>query len=407
TRHLTSMGDEGFYCLPNGTHWTEQCGDGVDSLAFAQLPSMDVMSLHLYPDSWGTDSAWGTQWITRHLDDARNVGKVSLLGEFGLLDKQGRNRVYQDWTNAVKMEAGNGELYWILSGHNDDGSLYGDFDGYTVYPTDPVFQTLTNFASTLESGVPGDFPPVADNDSGFLTHDTSAVFRPLDNDVAYGADAAPLSIDLDPVTPGIQSSVVVDGSSFTTSADGGVQVTPPAGFVGSVQLPYQAVDGSGRDSNVATLSLTVSPDPIRVTSFETGLEGWAPLMATAGTLASSSVYASDGASGAEVVGTAGTQGNWYGVTFNPPLDLSSRYAVAYDIQVGPLDGTNEGARILYGSVRCQSPLVWVPQNTTGEIDIDLSSMTCNGSTPPDLTQATALYLRFSAGTFHFDNVRIK
>jgi len=47
-----------------------------------------------------------------------------------------------------------------------------------------------------------------------------------------------------------------------------------------------------------------------------------------------------------------------------------------------------------------------PQNTSGEVQVDLESMTCTGGTP-DRTRATALYLRFNAGTFRFDNVKIR
>src|SRR5262249_1137776 len=93
-KHLVSVGDEGFYCLPNPTHWTENCGEGVDTVAFTALENIDVMSFHLYPDYWGQDVAWGTQWIQRHFQDARALGKPAMLGEFGLLDKTMRNPNY-------------------------------------------------------------------------------------------------------------------------------------------------------------------------------------------------------------------------------------------------------------------------------------------------------------------------
>ncbi len=62
-KHLVSVGDEGFYCNPNAdenTHWTENCGEGVDTIALTKLPHIDVMSFHLYPDHWSTDAEWGT-----------------------------------------------------------------------------------------------------------------------------------------------------------------------------------------------------------------------------------------------------------------------------------------------------------------------------------------------------------
>ncbi|MEY2934504.1 MAG: hypothetical protein RL033_5253 [Pseudomonadota bacterium] len=402
-QHLLSVGDEGFYCLPMGSHWTEQCGDGVDSQALLALRDVDVMSFHLYPDSWGTDAAWGNDWIARHFADARALGKVALLGEFGIRDQRLRNRVYQDWLNGVAAAGGNA-LYWILSGIEDDGSVYGDFDGFTVYADDPVFQTLSNFSDALQSREVADYAPVADHDSAFATHDTSALLDPLANDVAYGPGVTRLSADLDIESPGVQTAATVDGSTFEWQGDGRVLFTPRPSYIGPLELPYRALDQRGRESNVATLSLIVSPDPLAVTSFEAGLGGWAPLDAMNGTLASSTAFASDGELGAEVVSTG--NGNWYGATLDTPVDVSARYAVSFDVQVGPVDGTNRAVRILYGDVRCQSDFVWLPQGTSGEVQVDLDAMTCTGGTP-DRTRATALYLRFNAGTFHFDHVRIK
>jgi hypothetical protein len=250
-----------------------------------------------------------------------------------------------------------------------------------------------------------DYAPVADHDSGFVTHDTTAVFQPLANDIAYGEDASALSVDLDIEQPGRQTTVQVEGSTLEWQGEGRLFFTPPPGYVGVVELPYRAVDSLGRESNVANLSLVVSPDPLRVTSFEAGLGGWAPLNAMNGSIAQSSAFASDGEFGAEVVGAPGNNGTWYGVTLDPPLDLSARYAVSFHVQVGPDAGTNRAVRIFYGDVRCQSALVWLPQNTTGEVDVELASMNCMGT--PDRTRATSIYLRFNPGTFRFDDLRIK
>ena len=82
-KHLASVGDEGFYCDdPTSSDWTVNCGEGVDSLALTRLPAVDVVSYHLYPDHWGKDAAWGTEWISRHNRDARRLGKPVMLGEF-------------------------------------------------------------------------------------------------------------------------------------------------------------------------------------------------------------------------------------------------------------------------------------------------------------------------------------
>jgi len=148
-KHLVSVGDEGFYCIPGATDWTENCGEGVDTIALAKLDNIDLMSFHLYPDFWGKDAAWGTQWINRHIADAHAIRKPAMLGEFGWKDTNTRNSVYEAWTNAVLSEGGNGALFWLLSGRQDDGTYYPDYDGLTVYCPSEVCTTLSNFSEMM------------------------------------------------------------------------------------------------------------------------------------------------------------------------------------------------------------------------------------------------------------------
>lgn len=399
--HLISVGDEGFYCNADGTHWTEQCGDGVDSLAFIALPNVDVMSVHLYPEDWGTNPDWGTDWIVRHVNDAKAAGKASLLGEFGLTNQRVRNRVYQTWTDSLVSLGGNGGLYWILSGRNDDGSLYGDFDGFTIYEGAPTFQTLVNYAASMIAGAPGQFAPVADHDVGYLTHDTSSVFDPLANDVAYGQEPSTLLVDLDVEAPGIQTSLTLDGHAIEHTPEG-VAFTPAPGFVGRVDVSYRAIDSAQRASNVATLGVIVSPDPASLSSFEADADGWvAQNTANGGTVVQSPAFATDGAFGLEVTGTTN---NWFGRIFAEPLDLSARRAIRYDVQT-LADDTQTAVRVFFGEVRCQSPFGDVPANTTTQVEIDLMNLNCDGPRPAN-GRATSLYLRFSPGTFRLDNVQL-
>ncbi len=401
--HLVGVGDEGFYCLGDaGEHWTEQCSDGVDTIAFARAPGIDVLSAHLYPEDWGTDAAWGTEWIARHIADAKAVGKPSLIGEFGLRNTTIRNRVYHEWLDAIVSQQGNGGLYWILSGRQDNGAPYGDFDGFTVYEQTPLFQTLKNFAQSLIAGAPGDYPPVADHDVGYLTHDTTAVFDPLSNDVAYGQDPASLAIDLDVEQSGIQSSLAREGYQVEASA-AGVTFTPAPSYVGRVELDYRAHDAAGRESNSARLSIVVSPDPVVLTSFESGVEGWAAQMPNPQRIITqSAAFFTEGGFGLEVTG-AGFR-SWFGVTPPQPLDLSARRSISYDLQTGAA-ASETGVRIFFGDVRCQSFGDQVPANTTARVELNLINMSCD-SPRPSSAPASSLYIVFSAGTFRIDHVQI-
>lgn len=44
-----------------------------------------------------------------------------------------RNRIYGDWYDQADLLDADGFGFWLLSGHQDDGTLYPDYDQYTVY----------------------------------------------------------------------------------------------------------------------------------------------------------------------------------------------------------------------------------------------------------------------------------
>ena len=69
------------------------------------------------------------------------------------------------------------------------------------------------------------------------------------------------------------------------------------------------------------------------------------------------------------------------------------------------DDTQTAVRVFFGEVRCQSPFGEVPANTTTEVEIDLVNLDCDGPRPAN-GQATSLYLRFAAGMFRLDDVRL-
>lgn len=155
--HLVGVGDEGFYCTPGAPDWTENCSEGVDTLALTNLSTIDYMSLHLYPDPWGKTPDWGTSWIIRHIRDGHDLNKPVLLGEFGYQLHGGqRNAVYEAWTDAVYANDGDGDLFWMLAGLQDNGTPYPDYDGYTIYCPSPLCTLLSNHARQMRTRVVDD-----------------------------------------------------------------------------------------------------------------------------------------------------------------------------------------------------------------------------------------------------------
>ncbi|MGX7670530.1 cellulase family glycosylhydrolase [Plantactinospora sp. DSM 117369] len=407
-RHLASVGDEGFYCDdPTSADWTVNCGEGVDSVALTRLPAVDVVSYHLYPDHWGTDAAWGVEWIKRHNRDARRLGKPVMLGEFGYVDKATRNPVYQQWTDAFIASGGTGFLYWILSGIQDDGTPYPDYDGYTVYCPSPVCTTLSNAGDTLVRGQRSR-PPVADADTAVTESGTPVTLSPAANDIAYRSTVRPASVDLDPASAGQQRAVTVSGGAFTLdSATGVVTFTPTDGFQGRTAGQYTIRDQAGRTSNPADLTVTVKPapgDPILIASWETGVEGWAPgnWQTDAGTVAQTTDFHTHGTAGLRV---AATGGGWFGVTLPSPVDLSAKATLRYDLRVDATIGTSSSIAVQTGEgwAWCQSTFRWVSQGTATTVTVDLlTEMSCDTAA---LADVRGILIWVSPGTHDLDHLR--
>lgn len=165
--HMVSVGDEGFLNRNGGSDWPYNATDGVDHERLTALPSVDFGTFHAYPDGgWGRSPAvdWGTKWVRDHTAAAAVLGKPTVLEEFGLRDRSVRDAGYRAWTDAVRTGGGAGWMFWILSGIQPDGSLYPDFDGFTVYLPGPTATLLTDAARAISEGntqPPDTAPPTA------------------------------------------------------------------------------------------------------------------------------------------------------------------------------------------------------------------------------------------------------
>jgi mannan endo-1,4-beta-mannosidase len=132
--HLVGVGDEGFFCAAGSSDFVENCTQGTNPAVYDADGNVDYVGAHLYPDFWGKDGAtFGPSWIQRHIDLATTVNKPFLLGEFGSTNQGARNQLYASWTTTLRDNGGDVSLPWLLSARQEDGSLYPDFDGFTIY----------------------------------------------------------------------------------------------------------------------------------------------------------------------------------------------------------------------------------------------------------------------------------
>ncbi len=412
--HLVSVGDEGFLCLPEGTDWTDNCSEGVDSYAFAALPHVDAMSLHLYPDSdaWGKTPEWGTEWIRKHTRKAKKLRKAVYLGEFGTKDKSVRNPVYFEWTRELFFGGANGGLYWILSDVQDNGSPYPDYDGLTVYCPSPVCTTMSNFSLRMRSGWILGFPPVADEDAAQIAFGASATLSPTANDVAYlGRRPVAATIDLDPAASGQQTLLTSAAGTFMLLPDGKVSFTPTGGFQGDAQASYTVRDTSGRKSNVAPLRVKVLPDPdgaMLLYSFENDTQGWAPAswQTDAGTVVRVTDFATQGGASLQV---SAVGGGWFGLNVaEAVLDIFGKAQFKYDLST-LATGTSVNIAIQDRNwLWCEGSWGWQDPGTTATVSFDLAALTGNGApcAIENFSDVNAIWVSVDAGaTVNIDNVR--
>ncbi|HWK93377.1 MAG TPA: cellulase family glycosylhydrolase [Luteimicrobium sp.] len=396
-RHLVGTGDEGFTATdPTGGDWTTDGSQGVDSTLFAEHRSVDYMSYHLYPDSWGKTAEWGTAYIRAHSKSAKKIGKPAILGEFGSKDPATRNTVYRDWTDAVRTSGGAGGLFWILSGVQADGTtLYPDYDGFTEYASSPSLTTLANFATSMRTGRTS-FAPVADDDTVSTAFATPVSVDATANDIAYRARVLDRTLDLDPAAPGRQTSLAATGGTFTAADDGTVTFAPADGFSGRATATYRVLDSRGRTSGTATITVKVAPSPTApqvLFDFSDGPQGWAPMHGADG----GTVATSDGALDVKSLG------DWFGTSFSAPVDLSARTTLTFTSVAttgfSPILALQVGDAWTW----CQaSPLSWT--TATGTLAFDLTTL--DAACTAGLGQVHSVELYLNGGTHRIDDVTV-
>jgi mannan endo-1,4-beta-mannosidase len=163
-QHLVAVGDEGFMSGAS-QHWTYHANNGVDHRALSALPNVDYATFHMYPDTWGTGFTWSEHWIDDHVRVARELGKPSVLEEYGLKvtrDELGRvdqgldARLarYASWNERILGRGGNAAMFWLLVGKDANGGAYQDYDHFSVYPGDETSELLRGYAQRFSTLAP-------------------------------------------------------------------------------------------------------------------------------------------------------------------------------------------------------------------------------------------------------------
>jgi gliding motility-associated-like protein len=103
-------------------------------------------------------------------------------------------------------------------------------------------------------------PPVANNDAGNSTEDNVLNINVIANDTDPDGSINGSTIDLNPLSPGIQNTITNSTGTFTasTASPGIVIYTPASNFTGAATATYTVNDNGGLTSNSATITIAVS-----------------------------------------------------------------------------------------------------------------------------------------------------
>ncbi|KAI3391376.1 hypothetical protein diail_7462 [Diaporthe ilicicola] len=145
--HMVTLGDEGWFAPGTALSgddgsYAYSGGEGVDFVANLAIPKLDYGTFHLYPDSWGYEYSWGSDWIAQHDEVGKASGKPVVLEEYGAPFPGNHTPVYKPWQDAVLASGVAADQVWQFGSHDLSvpGPTLGDVN--SIYYNDTEYQVL-------------------------------------------------------------------------------------------------------------------------------------------------------------------------------------------------------------------------------------------------------------------------
>ncbi|NEP94018.1 MAG: tandem-95 repeat protein, partial [Okeania sp. SIO2G4] len=124
------------------------------------------------------------------------------------------------------------------------------------YTVEDTAGNITNSANIIVEVI--DSPPIATDDFANSFINQPVTFNITNNDIDLEGEVDPSTIDLDPDTPGNQTTLELpDQGTFEVDENGNLTFTPTNGFIGVVTIPYTVNDNNGNTSNNANITVEV------------------------------------------------------------------------------------------------------------------------------------------------------
>ncbi|KAF3108941.1 hypothetical protein TWF569_006238 [Orbilia oligospora] len=140
SRHMVTLGDEGWLVSGGDGAYPYQGGEGVDFERNLGIETLDFGTFHQWPHAWSMPYEWGSQWIKEHDEIGKKLGKPVILEEYGdISDNHTATRL--PWLDTVYYDTKiAGDMYWQYADFLSDGP--SPDDGNAVYYGTPEYKPL-------------------------------------------------------------------------------------------------------------------------------------------------------------------------------------------------------------------------------------------------------------------------
>ncbi|TVZ55227.1 CHU domain-containing protein [Lutibacter sp. Hel_I_33_5] len=201
--------------------------------------------------------------------------------------------------------------------------------------------------------------PVANNDAKTISEDQTGTIDVVSNDTDVDGTINKASVDLDPSTPGQDTSITTPEGTWSVDTNGVVTFDPKDDFNGTATLPYTVKDDSGTVSNQGTITMSVTPenDPpvanadsatttedvnatVNIITNDTDLEGAATIDKATIDLDPNTAGVQDSITTPEGVWTVDGNGL---LTFDPVDNYNGTASITYTVQDDQGAESNSGA----------------------------------------------------------------
>jgi mannan endo-1,4-beta-mannosidase len=143
--HMVTLGDEGWLAPDNWKgdgSYAYSGRNGVDFVANLNISTLDYGVFHIYPNSWGYNYTWGTQWIQEHDAIGKAAGKPVILEEYGTPFPNNHTETEAPWQDAVLKSGLAADQIWQFGSNSLSvpGATLGDVN--SIYYNETEYQIL-------------------------------------------------------------------------------------------------------------------------------------------------------------------------------------------------------------------------------------------------------------------------